>query len=175
MKQHKLININIDFVIINYCVLALIIIIIIICCNVLIHNGFFCRQIHKHSLTEVFLVQTFPLYACITFGGYNIWNTLHVTDMSTAMSVKESETSSLCEWRQHPSTLHENNLPVLFNLHSSLPLFFPFFFALPPKLTQMRRHEIVISPRLCMKIKLGIAFFLDSLSCKQRSCFLIFM
>lgn len=89
---------------------------------------FFCRQIHKHSLTEVFLVQTFPLYACITFGGYNIWNTLHVTDMSTTMSVKESETSSLCEWRQHPSTLHENNLPVLFNLHSSLPLFFPFFF-----------------------------------------------
>lgn len=58
---------------------------------------FFCRQIHKHSLTEVFLVQTFPLYACITFGGYNIWNTLHVTDMSTTMSVKESETSSLCE------------------------------------------------------------------------------
>lgn len=98
MKQHTLIltkGINIEFVIINYCVLALIIIIIIICCNVLIL--FFCRQIHKHSLTEVFLVQTFPLYACITFGGYNIWNTLHVTDMSTAMSVKESETSSLCE------------------------------------------------------------------------------
>lgn len=47
--------------------------------------------------------------------------------------------------------------------------------ALPPKLTQMRRQEIVISPRLCMKIKLGIAFVLDSLPCKQRSCFLIFM
>ena len=106
----------------------------------------------------------------------NLWcrntrYTLRVTGLSKAISVSESAASSLCERRQHPSMLHENNLPALFNLHtSSIP---PA--ALPPKLTQMRRHEIVIFPRLCMKIKLGIAFVLDSLPCKQRSCFLIFM
>lgn len=109
---------------------------------------------------------------------------LRVTDMSEAISASESATSSLCERRQHPSTLHENNLPALFNLHTSSPGAPPPagprspvgpIFALPPKLTQMRRGEIVISPRLCMKIKLGIAFVLDSLPCKQRSCFLIFM
>lgn len=120
--------------------------------------------------TEMFPVRV--ILVCVsTLQGRNIRNTRHVTHMSEAISATASQTSSLCEWRQHPSTLHENNLPALFNLHTSSPS----LFALPPKLTQMRRHEIVILPRLCMKIKLGIAFFPDSLPCKQRSCFLIFM
>lgn len=67
---------------------------------------------------KVFLFRV--LYA-INLQGRNIWNTLHVTHMSKAISAAESETSSLCEWRQHPSTLHGNNLPALFNLHTSLP------------------------------------------------------
>lgn len=46
---------------------------------------------------------------------------LRVTDMSEAISACKSATSSLCEWRQHPSMFHENNLPALFNLHTSSP------------------------------------------------------
>ena len=63
----------------------------------------------------------FGVFYAINLQGRNIWNTPHVTDMSKAISAAESETSSLCEWRQHPSTLHENNLPALFNLHTSSP------------------------------------------------------
>lgn len=74
--------------------------------------------------------------------------------------------------------IHQCSMKIICQLYSIyIRLHSPphLLLALPPKLTQMRRQEIVISPRLCMKIKLGIAFVLDSLPCKQRSCFLIFM
>lgn len=69
------------------------------------------------------MCQTFKfsmLYA-INLQGTNIWNIVHVTHASKTISATEPETSSLCEWRQHPSMLHENNLPALFNLHSPSP------------------------------------------------------
>lgn len=62
----------------------------------------------------------------------NTWYTLRVTGMSKAISVSESAASSLCERRQHPSMLHENNLPALFNLHTS---------STPPRCSTSKTHS----------------------------------
>lgn len=104
---------------------------------------------------------------------------IHATHCVHQTSCERSPSGNL----QHLHCVSEDNIhqcstkiicqhySIYIRLHSPRHL----LLALPPKLTQMRRQEIVISPRLCMKIKLGIAFVLDSLPCKQRSCFLIFM
>lgn len=85
---------------------------------------FFIRQYSGYNgISAICRVKFFLLsvLGAINLRCPNTWYPPRVTDMSKAISASESATSSLCERRQHPSTLHENNLPALFNLHTSSP------------------------------------------------------